>query len=121
MTSRIKQNIFGGGGLVGDAHCFPNMRRASGAAASVAMMASSAARCSSRWITVAVSSGQRRAVSAIVCSGHGEFRSFSTLRAEKLWRDGSPVCGGVGKAVTLRGLSGKSCVSHMVVALARLG
>uniref|UniRef100_A0A3P8RJB3 DnaJ homolog subfamily A member 3, mitochondrial n=1 Tax=Astatotilapia calliptera TaxID=8154 RepID=A0A3P8RJB3_ASTCA len=81
------------------------MRRASGAAASVAMMASSAARFSSRWITVAVSSGQRRAVSAIVCSGHGEVRSFSTLRAEKLWRDGSLVCGGVGKAVTLRGLS----------------
>uniref|UniRef100_A0A3P9B8B7 DnaJ heat shock protein family (Hsp40) member A3a n=1 Tax=Maylandia zebra TaxID=106582 RepID=A0A3P9B8B7_9CICH len=55
-------------------------------------MASSAARFSSRWITVAVSSGQRRAVSAIVCSGHGEVRSFSTLRAEKLWRDGSLVC-----------------------------
>ncbi|XP_075942073.1 dnaJ heat shock protein family (Hsp40) member A3a isoform X2 [Anarhichas minor] len=69
-------------------------------------MASSAVRCSSRWITVFVSSGQRKAVGAVVCGGHGGVRSISTLGAEKLWRGGNLTCGGAGKALTLRGLSG---------------
>uniref|UniRef100_A0A8C9ZN33 DnaJ heat shock protein family (Hsp40) member A3a n=1 Tax=Sander lucioperca TaxID=283035 RepID=A0A8C9ZN33_SANLU len=69
-------------------------------------MASSAARCSSRWITVIVSSGHRRAAGAVVCTGNGGVRSFSTLGAERLWRGGNLMCGGAGKALTLRGLSG---------------
>ncbi|XP_008281990.1 dnaJ heat shock protein family (Hsp40) member A3a isoform X2 [Stegastes partitus] len=82
------------------------MRNVAQAAASEGMMASSATRCSSRWITVAVSAGRRRAAGATVSSGHGGLRSFSTLGGENLWRGGSAVCGGAGKAVTLRGLSG---------------
>uniref|UniRef100_A0A7N8XY44 DnaJ heat shock protein family (Hsp40) member A3a n=1 Tax=Mastacembelus armatus TaxID=205130 RepID=A0A7N8XY44_9TELE len=69
-------------------------------------MASSAVRCSSRWITVIVSSGHRRAVSTVVCSGHGGVRSISTLGGDKLWRGGSLFCGESGKALTLKGLSG---------------
>ncbi|KAA8585108.1 hypothetical protein FQN60_003802, partial [Etheostoma spectabile] len=69
-------------------------------------MASSAARCSSRWITVIVSSGHRRAAGAVVCTGNGGVRSISTLGAERLWRGGNLMCGGAGKALTLRGLSG---------------
>uniref|UniRef100_A0A671YBN3 DnaJ heat shock protein family (Hsp40) member A3a n=1 Tax=Sparus aurata TaxID=8175 RepID=A0A671YBN3_SPAAU len=69
-------------------------------------MASSAARCSSRWITVIVSSAHRRAVGAVVCAGHGGVRGVSTMSAEKLWRGGSLSCGGAGKALTLKGLSG---------------
>uniref|UniRef100_A0A3Q3GN08 DnaJ heat shock protein family (Hsp40) member A3a n=1 Tax=Labrus bergylta TaxID=56723 RepID=A0A3Q3GN08_9LABR len=68
-------------------------------------MASSAARCSSRWITVFVSSGRRRAAGAVVCAGHGGARSVSTLGGQKLWRGGNLMCGGAGKALTLRGLS----------------
>uniref|UniRef100_A0A3Q1KGP7 DnaJ homolog subfamily A member 3, mitochondrial n=1 Tax=Anabas testudineus TaxID=64144 RepID=A0A3Q1KGP7_ANATE len=69
-------------------------------------MASSAARCSSRWITVIVSSGHRRAAGTIVCTGNGGVRSISTLRGGKLWRGESLVCSAAGSAVTLRGLSG---------------
>ncbi|XP_047427163.1 dnaJ heat shock protein family (Hsp40) member A3a isoform X1 [Mugil cephalus] len=83
------------------------MRSASGKAARrKEMMASSAARCSSRWITVVASSGHRWATGAAVSSGHGGVRSFSTLGKESLWRGGSLTCGGAGKALTLRGLSG---------------
>nr|XP_046271375.1 dnaJ heat shock protein family (Hsp40) member A3a isoform X1 [Scatophagus argus] len=82
------------------------MRSVSGAAALEVMMASSAVRCCSRWITVIVSSGHRGAASTVVCAGHGGVRSVSTLGAEKLWRGGNLMCGGAGKALTLRGLSG---------------
>ncbi|XP_047215337.1 dnaJ homolog subfamily A member 3, mitochondrial-like isoform X1 [Girardinichthys multiradiatus] len=70
------------------------------------MMASSAARCSSRWFTVVVSSGPRRAVGLLLSSDHGGVRRFSTLGAEKLWLGGSLWCGGAEKALTLRRLSG---------------
>ncbi|XP_070836896.1 dnaJ heat shock protein family (Hsp40) member A3a isoform X1 [Chaetodon trifascialis] len=82
------------------------MRSVFEAATVEGMMASSAARCSSRWITVIVSSGRRSAAGAVVCAGHGGVRSVSTLGAEKLWRGGNLMCGGAGKALTLRGLSG---------------
>ncbi|KAM6966907.1 dnaJ heat shock protein family (Hsp40) member A3a [Tautogolabrus adspersus] len=82
------------------------MRSEPGLATCGGMMASSAARCSSRWITVFVSSGRRRAAGAVVCAGHGGARSVSTLGGEKLWRGGTLMCGGAGKALTLRGLSG---------------
>lgn len=83
------------------------MRSASEAAAVQGMMASSAARCSSRWITVIVFSGHRRAASTVARAGHGGIRGVSTLRAETIWRGGSLACGGAGKALTLRGLSGE--------------
>lgn len=85
------------------------------------MMASSAARCSSRWITVIVSSGHRRAAGTIVCTGNGGFRSVSTLGGGKLWQTESLVRGAAGNAVTLRGLSGEKGFSHMVLAYAMLG
>ncbi|TNN68852.1 DnaJ subfamily A member 3, mitochondrial [Liparis tanakae] len=85
----------------------PGMRSETGAAASEGTMASSAARCSSRWITVFVSSGQHRASAAAgVCAGHGGVRGISTLGAERLWRGGNLARGGAGKALTLKGLSG---------------
>uniref|UniRef100_A0A3Q3Q9K0 DnaJ homolog subfamily A member 3, mitochondrial n=1 Tax=Monopterus albus TaxID=43700 RepID=A0A3Q3Q9K0_MONAL len=83
-----------------------DMRTVFEAAASEAMMASSAVRCSSRWITVIVSSGHRRVAGAVVCSGHGGVRSVSTLGAGKLWRGENLVCCEAGKALTLRGLAG---------------
>ncbi|XP_071371692.1 dnaJ heat shock protein family (Hsp40) member A3a isoform X3 [Centroberyx affinis] len=70
------------------------------------MMASSVARCSPRWITVAVSSGHRRACGALVCASHGGVRTVSTLGVRKPWPGGNTVCGGTGNALTLRGLSG---------------
>ncbi|XP_029015327.1 dnaJ heat shock protein family (Hsp40) member A3a isoform X4 [Betta splendens] len=70
------------------------------------MMASSAARCSSRWMTVIVSCGHRRAASTLVCTGSGAVRGASTLGGGRLWREESLVCGAAGNAVTLRGLSG---------------
>lgn len=82
------------------------------------MMASSAALRVSRWITVVVSTGQHRATGAVVCVGNVGVRGISTLSAGKLWQGGNRLCGGAGKAVTLKGLSGESSVSHM--ALARL-
>ncbi|XP_071371690.1 dnaJ heat shock protein family (Hsp40) member A3a isoform X1 [Centroberyx affinis] len=68
-------------------------------------MASSVARCSPRWITVAVSSGHRRACGALVCASHGGVRTVSTLGVRKPWPGGNTVCGGTGNALTLRGLS----------------
>lgn len=77
-------------------------------------MAFSAVRCSTRWITVIVSSGHRGATGTLVCAGHGGIRSISTLGVEKLWRGGNLAFGGAGKALTLRGLSGEWC--EMVLA-----
>ncbi|XP_063759453.1 dnaJ heat shock protein family (Hsp40) member A3a isoform X1 [Eleginops maclovinus] len=82
------------------------MRSECKAAASEGMMASSAARRSSRWITVILSSAPHRATGAGVCTGHGGVRSISTLGAGKLWQGGNLVCGGSGKALTLKGVSG---------------
>ncbi|XP_034449531.1 dnaJ heat shock protein family (Hsp40) member A3a isoform X1 [Hippoglossus hippoglossus] len=65
-----------------------------------------AARCSSRWVTVFVSSGRRRAAGAAVGAGHGGVRGVSTVGADTVWRAGGVACGAAGKAVTLRGLSG---------------
>lgn len=95
------------------------MRSVSDAAAIEGMMASTAVRCSSRWITVIVSSGHRGAAGTVVCAGNGGIRRVSTLGAEKLWRGGNIMCGGAGKALTLRGLSGECCTSEMVLVLAR--
>ncbi|XP_029913764.1 dnaJ heat shock protein family (Hsp40) member A3a isoform X2 [Myripristis murdjan] len=69
------------------------------------MMASSAVRSSTRWITVVVSSGRRRASGSFLCSSHAGLRTVSTLGAQKRWPGGSPGCGGTGHALTLRGLS----------------
>ncbi|KAK6312309.1 hypothetical protein J4Q44_G00179730 [Coregonus suidteri] len=69
------------------------------------MMASSAARCSTRWITVAVFSGHRRACCALAPSSNGGARSLSTLGAQKMWPGDNAMRGGTGNALTLRGLS----------------
>ncbi|XP_038845434.1 dnaJ homolog subfamily A member 3, mitochondrial-like isoform X4 [Salvelinus namaycush] len=69
------------------------------------MMASSAARCSTRWITVAVSSGHSRACCALAPSSNGGSRSLSTFGAQKIWSGSNAMRGGTGNAVTLRGLS----------------
>ncbi|XP_075998898.1 dnaJ heat shock protein family (Hsp40) member A3a isoform X1 [Genypterus blacodes] len=82
------------------------MRSVPGAAVTVGMMASPAARCSTRWLTVVVSSGRRRTDGSVVCAVSGGVRALSTRGADALWRGGSSLCGGAGKAVTLRGLSG---------------
>lgn len=82
------------------------------------MMASSAARCSSRWLTVVVSSGRRAAAGAAVRAGGAGVRGVCTPAAGGLWRGGGRTCGGAGRAVTLGRVSGEGCVSHMV---ARLG
>uniref|UniRef100_A0A6Q2XLS4 DnaJ homolog subfamily A member 3, mitochondrial n=2 Tax=Esox lucius TaxID=8010 RepID=A0A6Q2XLS4_ESOLU len=69
-------------------------------------MASSAARCSTRWIRVAVSSGHRCAGSLITVSFNGGARSLSTLPAKRIWQGGTAICGGLGNALTLGGLPG---------------
>lgn len=89
-----------------DAYFVPDMRTLSRPAFAEVMMASAAARCSSRWITVVVSSGHRRAAGALVCNGSGGMRSASTLAGGRLWRGESLVGGAAGSAVTLKGLSG---------------
>ncbi|XP_056144755.1 dnaJ heat shock protein family (Hsp40) member A3a isoform X1 [Lampris incognitus] len=68
------------------------------------MMASSAARSSTRWLSVAVSSGSRRARSAVICVSNGGVRGVSTLRFQKLWPGGNALCAGTRNALTLRGL-----------------
>lgn len=83
------------------------MRSGSHTAATDGMMATSAVRRSSRWITVLVSSGHRCAAGTVVCGDHGGIRSISTLGAEKLWHGAKLSCGEPGKALTLRGLFGE--------------
>lgn len=100
----------------GHAHLVSYMRTVSGAVPSEVKMASSAVRCSSRWVTVIVSSGRQRAGGTNVCTGIGGVRNASTLRGGKLFRTESLVRGAAGNAVTLRGLSGELCFSHMVLA-----
>lgn len=92
-----------------DAYFNSHMRSAPSAAAREEMMASTASRCSTRWITVIVSSVHLRTTGPGVCAAHGGVRSVSTFGAEILWRGGKSACGGAGKALTLRGLSGKWC------------
>ncbi|KAG9340454.1 hypothetical protein JZ751_021567 [Albula glossodonta] len=67
------------------------------------MMASSAARCSTRWISVAVSSVHQRACSTLVSGGT---RTVSKFGTQLFQSRGSALCGGSGNALTLRGLSG---------------
>ncbi|TNM97401.1 hypothetical protein fugu_015557 [Takifugu bimaculatus] len=69
-------------------------------------MASTAARCSTRWTTVIVSCGRHGAARTVICAGHGGIRSVSTLGTEKLWLGTSVPFRGAAKALTLRGLSG---------------
>ncbi|KAL0993442.1 hypothetical protein UPYG_G00107940 [Umbra pygmaea] len=69
------------------------------------MMASSAARCTTRWITVAVSSCQRRACGAHVASPKGGTRSHSTLQTQRIWQGGNALRRDTGNALTLRGLA----------------
>uniref|UniRef100_A0A1A8KYZ5 DnaJ homolog subfamily A member 3, mitochondrial n=1 Tax=Nothobranchius pienaari TaxID=704102 RepID=A0A1A8KYZ5_9TELE len=69
-------------------------------------MASSAAICSSRWITSVVSSGPRKAAGSLLSSDNVGFRRFSTLGEGYLCRGRGLLCGEEGKALTLRGLSG---------------
>ncbi|XP_061830167.1 dnaJ heat shock protein family (Hsp40) member A3a isoform X1 [Nerophis lumbriciformis] len=68
------------------------------------MMASSAARCSTRWFTVILSSGHQRVAGAVVSPFHGGARGVSTFRAGTLWAGKSLVC--AGKGLTLKGLAG---------------
>ncbi|KAJ8254180.1 hypothetical protein COCON_G00207920 [Conger conger] len=70
------------------------------------MMASSAARCTARWISVAVSSGHRRACSTLVSAHTGGTRAVSKWAAQSIGPRGSVLSGGSGSALTLRGLSG---------------
>lgn len=73
-------------------------------------MASSVALFPTRWITVAVSSGHRRACNALVCAFNGGVRTVSTLAAQKIWPRGNRAGTGMGNALTLRGLSGEWCI-----------
>ncbi|XP_057673776.1 dnaJ heat shock protein family (Hsp40) member A3a [Corythoichthys intestinalis] len=76
---------------------------------SVGMMASSAARCSSRWLTAVVSSGQQhRAACVVLSAARGSSRGVCTFGAGTLWTGtgGISPCGGAGKGLTLRGLPG---------------
>ncbi|KAG7460157.1 hypothetical protein MATL_G00218420 [Megalops atlanticus] len=70
------------------------------------MMASSAARCSTRWISVAVSSGQRRACSTLGPCRVGGARAASKFGAQQIGHGGGGLRGGSGNVLTLRGLSG---------------
>ncbi|XP_077353511.1 dnaJ heat shock protein family (Hsp40) member A3a isoform X1 [Festucalex cinctus] len=82
------------------------------------MMASSAARRSSRWLTVIVFSGHHRhprAAGAVVSASHGSLRGVCTLGTGTLWNGASSVCDGAGKGVTLKGLPGfkaTQCTFH---------
>ncbi|XP_061556459.1 dnaJ heat shock protein family (Hsp40) member A3a isoform X1 [Phycodurus eques] len=79
------------------------------------MMASAAARSSSRWLTVIVSSGQHRAACASVSVSCGWLRGVSTFGAGTLWTEGSSACGRAGRGLTLRGLPGfkaPQCAFH---------
>lgn len=86
--------------------------------ASAVMMASTAARCSTRWTTVIVSCGRHGAARTLIYAGHGGTRSISTLGAERLWLGTSVPFRGAAKALTLRGLSGECCA--LVLACAKL-
>ncbi|XP_053707939.1 dnaJ heat shock protein family (Hsp40) member A3a isoform X1 [Synchiropus splendidus] len=66
------------------------------------MMASSAARCSTRWFTVILSSGRHRVSGVIATSPSDTFRGFSTVGAGKIWRKGNLACK---QALTLRGFN----------------
>lgn len=87
-------------------------------AAPAGMMASTAARCSTRWTTVIVSCGRRGAARTVLFAGHEGIRSLSTLGTDKLWLGTSMLFGGAAKALTLRGLSGECC--GLVLAWAKL-
>ncbi|KAK2916837.1 hypothetical protein QQF64_025480 [Cirrhinus molitorella] len=77
-------------------------------------MACSAARSSARWITVAVSSSHRRACSPLLSSADGAYRSFSTLSGRQIWATRGGSAGGVGTAVTLRGMTAVSPSPHVI-------
>ncbi|XP_067089796.1 dnaJ homolog subfamily A member 3, mitochondrial-like [Osmerus mordax] len=81
------------------------------------MMASSAARCSTRWMTVAVSAGHRRAGCAFATTLDGgvRVRSLSTTGAPKIWPAGSSSRAGMGNVMTLSGLPGSSITSPHVI------
>ncbi|KAM9779847.1 dnaJ heat shock protein family (Hsp40) member A3a [Neosynchiropus ocellatus] len=66
------------------------------------MMASSAARCSTRWFTVILSSGRHRVSGGIATSPSVTFRGFSSVGAGKIWRKGNLACK---EALTLRGFN----------------
>ncbi|XP_076838067.1 dnaJ heat shock protein family (Hsp40) member A3a isoform X2 [Brachyhypopomus gauderio] len=72
------------------------------------MMASSAARCSPRWLVVAVSSCRRRTFSALSSRPSGGGRAVPTRVAREVWSWGSRAGEGTGNAVTLSGLSGRN-------------
>ncbi|KAJ8398770.1 hypothetical protein AAFF_G00419670 [Aldrovandia affinis] len=69
-------------------------------------MMASAARCSTRWIAVAISSGHRRACSSFVSVHSGRVRSVSKLGVQQFRPGGNVLCGGSTSGLTLRGLSG---------------
>ncbi|KAM3863901.1 dnaJ heat shock protein family (Hsp40) member A3a [Diretmus argenteus] len=69
-------------------------------------MASSAARCSTRWTKVVVSSGHQRVRGAFSCASHAGARAVSTAGLQTILSRGNTACWGAGKALTLRGLSG---------------
>lgn len=93
---------------VRDVPSFPHMRSLSEKTAAIAgMMASTAARCSTRWTTVIVSCGRRGVARTVLYAGHGEIRSLSTWGTEKRWLGTSMPFRGAAKALTLRGLPGE--------------
>ncbi|XP_067285154.1 dnaJ heat shock protein family (Hsp40) member A3a isoform X2 [Pseudorasbora parva] len=77
-------------------------------------MACSAARSSARWITVAVSSSQRRACSPFISGADETYRSLSTLSSRHIWTARRAVAGGVLSAVTLRGMTAGGPSSHLM-------
>ncbi|XP_055050867.2 dnaJ homolog subfamily A member 3, mitochondrial isoform X1 [Misgurnus anguillicaudatus] len=76
-------------------------------------MACSAARSSSRWITVAVSSCHRHAGLSHISRCHEAHRSFSTLSGRQMLSAGGTMRAGEHKALTLKGMTGVG-PSHII-------
>ncbi|KAL2101711.1 hypothetical protein ACEWY4_003472 [Coilia grayii] len=70
------------------------------------MMASSAVRCSSRWLSLAVSSGHRLPVSVSSCRLNKAGRLLSNVGGRQIWTRCPFICGGSSKGLTLTGVSG---------------
>ncbi|KAK0155292.1 DnaJ subfamily A member 3, mitochondrial [Merluccius polli] len=68
-------------------------------------MASPVACWSSRWVTVAVSRGGRRACGSLPCASRSAVPTVLAA-AKTSWRGAATLAAGTGTAVTLRGLSG---------------
>ncbi|KAG5279452.1 hypothetical protein AALO_G00077930 [Alosa alosa] len=70
------------------------------------MMASTAARCTSRWISFSVSTGHRRPVSVLSCRSIEASRAVSNVGGRQLWTRCPIIAEGTTKGLTLTGLPG---------------